>query len=444
MRRLAIGFVLIGSTVFSQSFQTPPLVLTDSRPTADAAFGSALAIGDFNADGIQDLAVSTFNERVLIFYGRATLQRTPNRALTAREAGIGFGAALAAGDWNRDGRTDLAIGAPDASNSEDPPSMFDGKVIVYRGASNFGTNPMTLRSPIPPLPVDPDVPDFGTMGGHFGEALAAGDVDGDRTSDLIVSASWLDAVAILYGGTQIGSRRTILQNIAGEFLELYFAVAAGDVNKDGFADVLIGAPFGGPNRNGAVYVFFGGRSLSSRPNLTLPNPRPASDPDVRDSTFASSLAAADLNGDGYADIIVGDPSQSYPRVYVYLGGPTVSTTPALILQESVPRTGSYFGYALAAGDLNGDGIADLAVGAPAISEDSEEGQRAGQVHVFYGGSAIGPTANLVIDPPSPVAGMEFGTALAIGDLNRDGKPDLVVGAPGAARRAGQVIVYLGR
>jgi len=413
-----------------------------------AAFGSALAIGDFNADGRLDLAVSNANERVFIFYGRPTLRQTPDRTLSTRGEQIGFGRALAAGDWNRDGRTDLAIGAPEASESED--SFLDGRVIVYRGASNFGTNPVTLRSPLPP---DPD-----GLGGSFGHALASGKVDGDQTEDLIVGAWTLDAVVILYGGTTIGARRTILRgSIIGELFG--FAVAAGDVNKDGFADVLIGAPSGGPSGTGAVHVFFGGRTLSGRPNLTLLNPRPLADPEAAEPTFASALASADLNGDGYADIIVGDPSTTQPgRVYIYFGGPSVSTTPNVILEGPTPL--SRFGFALAAGDLNGDRIADLVVGAPGPeSEDTtslsdlaigapyataNDRPRGGRVYVFLGGQTIGPNANLIIDPPTPEVGGEFGTALAIGDLNQDGKPDLAVGAPGALQRSGRVLLFLGQ
>lgn len=451
--RLTIALLLTRSTMLAQSspFQPQPLILTESRPVAGACFGSALAIGDFNNDKTSDLAVSApcalenRAERVFIFYGRQTLQRTPNLTLSTREAGIGFGFTLAAGDWNRDGRTDLAVGAPEASNSNSEDSeepFWDGRVIIYHGAFNFGANSTTVRSPLPP---DPD----SLIGGRFGDSLASGDMDGDGTSDLIVGAWLLDTVVVLYGGNTIGSRRTILRGgIVGE--QFGFAVAAGDINKDGFADILIGAPFGGSNGTGAVYVFLGGKSLSSRPNVTLPNPHPPANPEVTDPTFASSLAVADINGDGYADAIVGspntsegDPTESRPgRVYIYFGGPTLNSAPDLILQEPDPQATSAFGYALAVGDLNGDGTADLAVSA--IGATVGNRQRAGRVYLFYGGPAIGPNPNFILESPSPEAGAEFGTAMAIGDLNRDGKPDLAVGAPGASRRAGQVFLYLGR
>jgi hypothetical protein len=431
LSHIMTGLLLTANLTPAQSFQQPPLTLAESRPTAGAAFGIALAIGDFNNDKIADLAVSNSAERVFIFYGRTTPRTTPDRTLSSRETGIAFGMALAAGDWNGDGRTDLAIGAPEASNSED--SFFDGRVIIYPGSSNFGTSPVTLRSPIPP---DPDF----LTGGLFGYALASGDVDGNKVSDVIVSAWYLDATVILYGGRTIGSRRTILKgNTIGE--QFGFAVAAGDVNKDGFADVAIGAPFGGPTGTGAVYLFFGGKTLSGRPDLILPNPHPPSDPE--DSTFASALAIADLNGDGYADIIVGAPNTSPKelapgRVYIFFGGTTLRNTPDLVLENSTPA----FGYSLATGDLNGDGTSDLVVSAIGATVNTRP--RAGQVHIFLGGSAIGPTAHMILDPPSPEAEGEFGSAMAIGDLNRDGKADLAISAPGVARRAGRVFLYLGR
>jgi len=199
--RLTIALLLTRSTMLAQSspFQPQPLILTESRPVAGACFGSALAIGDFNNDKTSDLAVSApcalenRAERVFIFYGRQTLQRTPNLTLSTREAGIGFGFTLAAGDWTRDGRTDLAVGAPEASNSnseDSEESFWDGRVIIYRGASNFGANSTTVRSPLPP---DPDF----LMGGRFGDSLTSGDVDGDGTSDLIVGAWLLDTVVVL-------------------------------------------------------------------------------------------------------------------------------------------------------------------------------------------------------------------------------------------------------
>ncbi len=438
MRRAALSYVagllLIGGLAFPQSPQPSPLILTESRPQADAAFGSAMAAGDFNNDGGMDLAVSNTNERVFIFYGRTTLQPTPNVTLSTRETGIDFGIALASGDWNRDGRTDLAIGAPGASNSED--SSFDGQVIIYLGAQNFGRSSVTIRSPLPPE-------EF--VGGYFGGALANGDVDGDGRSDLIVGAWFLDAVVILYGGNTIGARRTTLRgNIDEEYYG--FAVAAGDLNKDGLADIAIGAPFGGSTGAGAVYVFLGRKQLSSRPDFVLQNPHPAvGSTDPENPAFASSLAVADLNGDGYADLIVGSPNTSEAsrtgRVYIFFGGPTLRDTPDLTLEEPAPQAGSAFGYALATGDLNGDGKNDLAIGAIGASVGGRS--RAGRVYIYSGGDTIGPTPTATLDPPTPETGGEFGTALAIGDFNRDGKPDLAVGAPGLARRAGRVLLYLG-
>jgi hypothetical protein len=162
--------------------------------------------------------------------------------------------------------------------------------------------------------------------------------------------------------------------------------------------------------------------------------------------FGFPVAGGDVNGDGVGDVLVGasclsDFSElafSAGQAYVFLG-PELSTV--LTLRNPTPREVTEFGLALASGDVNGDGIGDVVVGAPDSLND-EPG--AGETFVF-----LGPDLQSVIPLPSPVsqAGARMGQAVTVGDVNGDGIGDAVVGIPLAdvdgVQGAGQVVVFFG-
>ena len=200
-----------------------------------------------------------------------------------------------------------------------------------------------------------------------------------------------------------------------------------DVNGDGFADVVVGADT--VSSKGAAYVYLGsanGPGASADTTLTAPS----------DGTFGSSVASAgDVNGDGYADLIVGDASGG---AYLYLGGPSgVATSPTALSNPA--GAGVYFGGSVAgAGDVNGDGFADVIVGAPGVASG------AGSVYLYLGSSAgIGTTPATTLSGVDGDNGA-FGTSVAsAGDINGDGYADIIVGASGAGNTAGSAYVYLG-
>jgi hypothetical protein len=263
-------------------------------------------------------------------------------------------------------------------------------------------------------------------GADFGGSLAsAGDVNGDGFADLVVGAIGAAGTGqvYLYLGGPTGLNTSPATTITGgDGFTANFGcsvASAGDVNGDGYADVLVGA-YSASNGTGRAYLYWGGAAgLSTSPAVTLNGLSGG-------GQFGWSVASAgDTNGDGFADVVIGAPGavNFTGRVYVYLGsaaglGPSPST--ALF---SIETATGYFGSAVAgAGDVNGDGYADVAIGAP--------NRGSPRAYVFWG-SAAGlqpvPVTRLV---PGDTTGSTFGASVAIGgDVNGDGFADVVIGDP---------------
>ncbi|HEU4723894.1 MAG TPA: integrin alpha, partial [Candidatus Eisenbacteria bacterium] len=198
--------------------------------------------------------------------------------------------------------------------------------------------------------------------------------------------------------------------------------AAGDVNGDGFPDVVVGAEWSDADavNAGRAYVYFGGPGSDDVPDVTLQVPMVQ----ARALTGYAVAIAGDLNGDGWKDIAVGSPvSQFMGRVFLYWGGPSLDAISDRTL--SGLRSLEFFGAALAGiGDATGDGYDDLWVGAPRFVPVNASTTRVGRGYLFRGG----PDADGVVDvtfEARPVGGitseLQFGTSVAsAGDVNHDG------------------------
>jgi hypothetical protein len=366
----------------------------------------------------------------------------------SNQADAWFGQSVAwAGDVNADGYSDVIIGAPDYTEDW----SHEGTAYVWHGSAG-GLNGGTHGSPTDAVWQE----NGGDINGMYGWSVStAGDVNGDGYSDVIVGAPTLDSggndtgVAAIYYGSSAGvsnSDEDYLYNLV-EFAQFGWSVStAGDVNGDGYGDVIVGAPLftDGESREGRVWVWHGGPSIngfSSNWHFDL---------DLADAYFGKSVAlAGDVNGDGYSDVIVGasmftsDSLAERGRAFIFRGGPSsLSTTAGWIKSSS--HTGFDFGFAVAgAGDVNGDGFADVAVGSP-LWDDGQVNE--GAVFV-YAGSSTGMVAAPIWHKYSDKADAKFGYSLSsAGDVNNDGFDDLIVGAPfwdNGETEEGLIAVYAG-
>ncbi|MBN1207809.1 MAG: FG-GAP repeat protein [Myxococcaceae bacterium] len=360
---------------------------------AGDSFGQSIAVGDFNRDGYDDFAVGAPGDvgrsgsskgAIYIFRGSATgitpWQRLDQGGMSDSDGGrLGLGWSLASGDFDGDGFDDLAAGSPTESSGD---ILESGAVYTYKGGP--GGLSAWLR-----LDQEFKGPNGIALGGnetrdYFGWSLTVGDFDGNLKDDLAVGAPSESpgdqpnsGVVFLFDGTanwlvprKVLDQRPLGGNESGDrFGE---SLAVGDFNHDDFHDLAVGAPLeapGGDPSSGAVFVFHG--SLGS------------------------------------------------------LSPWKVLTQAGLDQNESDDQ----FGYSLAAGDLDGDRMDDLAVGAP--RETLGNGPSSGFVYIFRGSSA-GPTAWKGLGQAGLSANEEFdrfSIALTIGDFDGDALEDLAAGAP---------------
>lgn len=321
----------------------------------------------------------------------------------------------------------------------------------------------------------------GKLGSAFGRSLASGDFDGDGRPELMVGARDYS------GGESREGRVELYRNEANSFQSAPFwkyepddsydqvgsAIAAADVNGDGYDDVVAGAP--GANR---VLVFFGGPGGLSFISQVIAGPVPG----YSGETVAN---AGDTNGDGYEDVLVGDPNPGTRRAYLYLGSSDgLGIQPAWSLD--VGQYGSQNVRSVSsAGDVNGDGYADLLVGATKSAWLFSGGPLGAATNASwtvstYSGSTLGVIVGSAGDTdgdgfddvlvgmpeswngearlfrgsaiglePDPVwselgdSSSRFGWSLGgVGDINGDGLADFAVGGPGGAE-GGMAALYLG-
>lgn len=408
-----------------------------------ALLGAAVdRAGDVNGDGHDDLLVGAPGlELARLYLGGIDGLDAAAIELVSPAGGDRFGASVAGlGDVDGDGYDDVVVGAP----WDDDQGLRAGAAWLYLGGPS-GPDPSS------PQRIEASRGDAGDLFGS--DVSSAGDVDGDGLADLVVGApgdhSRCTACGLAYvfrgdaDGLDPDSEQAIPEVVHAVYERCCEAVAGvGDVDGDGYDDVLLGATSGSNSWwIGETYLIPGSRTgMDPSGEVVFASPKV----EIDDHFGASLAPAGDVNGDGYADVIVGAPGSLLPGyAAVYLGDPLGLLPGSEVRLTRSSRDPSELGYGEAvagAGDLNADGYDDVAVGAPSYGYPD----LGGEVDV-YPGSASGLASIPALTLSGAIAGDALGQALCLaGDYDSDGFYELVVGRPGfdgIAPGGGRVEVY---
>jgi uncharacterized protein (TIGR03437 family) len=456
---------------------------------AGDAIGTSVVTGDLNGDGIADLVIGApaanngiedvgrDTGAVYVFFGKASLggtldlaQQKPDVTLFGERSYDSFGMSLAIGDISGDGKPDLIIGAPLADTTD---RRDCGKVYVLFGA--FPPDGLDANKAAIITRIVSSTLNGAKAGDKLGTSVAVGRFRSKTgVSDLLVGAPGVDVrselldqsitdagtVYLFAGGTAL-SRELDLAKAANAYVllgdvllgggQLGSALAVGDFNGDEYADFAVGAPLanGANKATGYAYLVLGSTGLIGTRTATLLNVGLFLSGTNENDNLGTTVALSDINGDGFADFIMGAPGGDGPNnsrpntgeVLIFYGAAGIQAKTSVVYGAG--RAGDAFadalGTSLAAGDFNGDGIADLVLGAPGADLSTDNRDPVGAAYLLFGTRTSLPStydlatkaADLTIYGAFPGDRLGGGS-FALGNLNGSETAELVLGIPRSA------------
>ena len=486
----------------------PQLTTLYGLNEADQFGYSVFARGDVDGDGLMDLligadtataaneATQNFAGRVYLVYGTDAAALGQRRYISDVASitisgvdPVGFlGTSVASGDLDGDGYDDMVLGSV---ASEGDSQTRDGTVYVFYGGPR---KPYQQSFDVSAAAVTL----VGELGSVAGFRLTVDDVDGDGRDDIIVAAPGANSLDgsrpeagklyVVFGGTRasLAARHQLVTDADVSILgrraadHLGWGLGTGDINGDGRAEILAGAidadgPTDAVEAVGEVYVVWGaakGELQGTHDLATFGGVSVLSGIDLTDLA-GFSIDAGDIDRDGRDDIVIGAPtSQGHENAtgnlvgeaYVVFGrarnafAPNTSLSTAAGLTLFGAQTDDHLGLAVAVGDINGDDFADIVVGASAADGYQESKPDSGEVFVLLGRSRALLPSTIDLSEPGAIVDYHLygaeafagaGTALSTGDVDGDGRADLLVASPfangfdGTRQQTGQVAILFG-
>jgi len=435
---LLLGF-FFSILMFTETNAQTEIILTGQA--AGDQFGVSVSAGDVNGDGYNDFIVGamwndaggSYAGRSYIYFGGISMDNIADVTMTGEAAGDWFGYSVStAGDVNGDGYSDVIVGAMDNRAG----GIRAGRVYIYYGGTIMDNTADVIMT-------------GEAAEDRFGNWVStAGDVNGDGYSDVIVGSTGNDAGGTSAGRSYIYFGGISMDNIVDVIItgeasghRLGNSVStAGDVNGDGYSDVIVGAYFNdaGGRRAGRSYIYFGGTSMDNLADVVMTG-------EAAGDYFGESVSTAgDVNGDGYNDVIVGAFANDAGgvdagRSYIYFGGILMDNLADVIMTGEAAD--DFFGYATSiAGDVNGDGYSDVIVGA---YQNDTGGDNAGRSYIYFGGTSMDNIADVIMT--GEAAYDNFGYSVyTTGDVNGDGYNNVIIGAwknDAGGNNAGRAYIY---
>ena len=424
--------LLFTALVFTLTIQNILLSQTLTQLTINGpnlnygSFGYSLKnAGDVNGDGYEDFIVGAPTENIntgkaYIFFGGMIIDTIPDIIMSGVSQYSNFGISVSgAGDINGDGFSDVIVGA-NMFNS------YKGRAYVYYGGVNMDNIPDVILN-------------GEASGGSFGGIVAGGDLNNDGFSDLVIAAFSYNTdlffqagrVYIYYGDHIMDTVADVVITGESAYSNLgHGTPGMGDVNGDGYCDIVLGAYYFNSGR-GRAYVHFGGQNMDNIPDVVF------SESGVSHGLGVCVSVVGDVNSDGFNDVVIGNGyTSSTGNAFLFYGGVNMDNEKDKVFtgREANDFYAGTFNCISGAGDINRDGYDDILIGA--TSNDAERGK----VYVYYGGADMDTTADKIFSGEN--SGENFGNSVSeAGNINGDGSNNFLIGASNSDNGKGKICLY---